>query len=146
MDRGSLAMGNVTAPGSCQGLSPPNSRCLKTIPCSVLQSIRRFYRSGAGARSLTEVVSAARRRVRLMLYASKHQSRRDLQFHLTWLAIVVGFEAIAITIAATGNGALLRLMWFFGGATAVAIVAWAWMSGWSKGLRVASPPARHARR
>jgi hypothetical protein len=110
------------------------------------QLVRRFYRSGAGARSLTEVVSAARRRVRLMLYASKHQSRRDLQFHLTWLAIVVGFEAIAITIAATGNGALLRLMWFFGGATAVAIVAWAWMSGWSKGLRVASPPARHARR
>jgi hypothetical protein len=28
------------------------------MTCSVLQFIRRFYRSGAGARSLTEVVAA----------------------------------------------------------------------------------------
>jgi hypothetical protein len=28
------------------------------IKCSLLQSVRRFYRSGAGARSLTEVVAA----------------------------------------------------------------------------------------
>jgi hypothetical protein len=28
------------------------------LNCSVLQFIRRFYRSGAGARSLTEVVAA----------------------------------------------------------------------------------------
>jgi hypothetical protein len=81
-----------------------------------------------------------------MLYAPKHEPRRDLQFHLTWLAIVVGFEAIALTIAATGNGALLGLVLFFSGAAAVAIVAWAWTSDWPERLRVASPPARHARR
>jgi hypothetical protein len=81
-----------------------------------------------------------------MAYIAKHEPRRDLQFHLTWLAIVVGFEAIAFTIAATGNLALLSFVLFFSAAMAVACVAWAWASGWPQWLRFDRPPARHVRR
>ena len=79
-----------------------------------------------------------------MAYAAKHEPRRDLQFHLTWLAIWVGFEAIAFTIAATGE--LLGLVLFFSTAAGGTIVAWAWTSGWPEWLRVPRPPARYARR
>lgn len=75
-----------------------------------------------------------------MLYVAKHGPQHDPQFHLTWLAIVIGFEAIAFTVAAAGAG------WFFSAAAVIAAVAWGWTTGWPGGWRVSGPPARHARR